>query len=243
MPYYPDIQAEAYNPRYVPRPDPLPIPAAAWNDEPTYCLQVNDEWVSHILGVMDALDQPDTWQGTEAEIDAARAQVNEIMAALMERCETVPPTAAYIVGEIRYFAAESAVPDGWVLCVGQELSRTTYADLFAVTDILYGEGNGVDTFRAPNLQGKVPVGSTGGSPYYAGLSGGEASHTLTVDEMPNHRHTVPVHAANTAGGGSSGVEIAGGTTNSGYIGGDQPHNNMQPYLVLVPAIYTGVLSG
>lgn len=73
-------------PRYAPRLQPTPIPEAAWNDEPLFCLEVNDEWVSHILGVLIALDQQDTWIGTDDEIFAARQQVNEIMAAFMERC-------------------------------------------------------------------------------------------------------------------------------------------------------------
>jgi len=74
-------------PEYVPRPQPTIIPTAAWNDTPLFCLKVNDEWVSHILGVLTALDQPDTWVGTEEEIYAARQQVNEIMLMLMTQCE------------------------------------------------------------------------------------------------------------------------------------------------------------
>lgn len=73
-------------PRYAPRIKPTPIPTAAWNDEPLFCLQVNDEWVSHILGALTVLDQPDTWQGTDDEIRAAREQVNQLMLAFMERC-------------------------------------------------------------------------------------------------------------------------------------------------------------
>lgn len=72
---------------YVPRPQATEIPTAAWNDTPLYCLRVNDAWVSHVLGVLAALDQPDTWIGTADEIDAARQQVNEIMLALMTQCE------------------------------------------------------------------------------------------------------------------------------------------------------------
>ncbi len=73
-------------PRYAPRPNALPIPEARWNDEPLFCLEVNDEWVSHILGVMSAMDQADTWQGDEDAIRDARQQVNEIMLAFMEVC-------------------------------------------------------------------------------------------------------------------------------------------------------------
>lgn len=87
MPAYTEEGALLTVPRYAPRIKATPIPTAAWNDAPLFCLKVNDEWVSHLLGVMTALDQPDTWLGTKEQIDAARAQVNEIMAALMEACE------------------------------------------------------------------------------------------------------------------------------------------------------------
>lgn len=74
-------------PRYAPRLQATPIPGARWDDEPLYCLKVNDEWVSHILGVLGAMDQPDTWVGTPDEIYDARQQVNEIMVAFMENCD------------------------------------------------------------------------------------------------------------------------------------------------------------
>lgn len=74
-------------PRYAPRLQPTIIPGAAWNDAPLFCLKLNDEWVSHVLGVMAALDQPDTWLGTAEEIYAARQQVNEIMVAFMTMCD------------------------------------------------------------------------------------------------------------------------------------------------------------
>jgi hypothetical protein len=74
-------------PRYATRLKPTPIPGAAWNDAPLFCLKLNDEWVSHVLGVLTALDQPDTWLGTKDEIYAARQQVNEIMVAFMTMCD------------------------------------------------------------------------------------------------------------------------------------------------------------
>lgn len=87
-----DIDAVLEEPRYAPRPRPTPIPSAAWNADPTYCLTVNDSWVSHILGALEVLDQDDTWNGTDDERSAARDQANEIMAALMQKCEDTMAT-------------------------------------------------------------------------------------------------------------------------------------------------------
>jgi len=86
MPGIQDVVSHLSVPRYAPRTQPLAIPEAAWNDEPLFCLKVNDEWLSHVLGVLIALDQQDTWIGTDEEIWLARQQVNEIMASLMEGC-------------------------------------------------------------------------------------------------------------------------------------------------------------
>lgn len=78
---------------------------------------------------------------------------------------------------------------------------------------------------------RVTVGA--GGEYQAGTVGGEKEHTLTVDEMPNHNHSV------LSGGGSNsrpGIEVAtsssGATENWAILssGDDKPHNNMQPYI-------------
>lgn len=49
-------------------------------------------------------------------------------------------------------------PAGWLICDGQAVSRTTYADLFAVIGITYGAGDGTTTFNVPDLRGRTVVG-------------------------------------------------------------------------------------
>jgi len=71
-------------PRYAPRLKPTPIPTAEWDAAPLYRVCLNDEWVSHIIGLLMVLDQPDTWIGTDEEVLAARRQVNEIILHFME---------------------------------------------------------------------------------------------------------------------------------------------------------------
>jgi hypothetical protein len=82
-----DDEAVQRLPFYVVRPEPSLIPTPNIFEEPTRCLKINEHWASHFLGVLDALDQPDTWIGTEEEIEAARNQVREAIAMFSKDCD------------------------------------------------------------------------------------------------------------------------------------------------------------
>lgn len=80
-----------------------------------------------------------------------------------------------------------------------------------------------------------------GAKYKAGDTGGESEHALTIDEMPNHNHNVMLNTGmDDANFSASSSEFQGGDTNApilntSYIhstGGNQPHNNMPPYLTV-----------
>ena len=80
-----------------------------------------------------------------------------------------------------------------------------------------------------------------GDTYAAGATGGEAEHTLTVDEMPRHRHDFQASYPDVATGSEvNGKILAGGDSNqwlynfaqTGESGWDEPHNNMPPYLAV-----------
>jgi microcystin-dependent protein len=91
--------------------------------------------------------------------------------------------------------ASSTVPTGWLLCDGQAVSRTTYAELFAIISTNYGTGNGTTTFNVPNLKGRVPVGLDSAQTEFDVLAetGGAKTHTLTTAQMPVHTHTQNAH--------------------------------------------------
>lgn len=107
-----------------------------------------------------------------------------------------------VIGSILMFAGETA-PDGWLLCNGQAVSRTDYADLFAVIGVAYGSGDTSTTFNLPDLGGRVPVGVN--DTYLVGGHGGSETHYITTDEMPAHNHTAStaIAGAHTHGVGDN----------------------------------------
>ena len=151
---------------------------------------------------------------------------------------------ANITGSITMYAGATA-PNGWLICDGSAVSRTDYADLFSIIGTTYGTGDGSTTFNIPNLKGRVPVGLDTSDTSFdtLGETGGEKTHTLTIDEMPSHNHIEQY-------GSLAWVDEAGlGETATGHkptwnaqstlkanitknTGGGQAHNILQPYIVM-----------
>ena len=155
------------------------------------------------------------------------------------------------VGEIRPFGFNFA-PTGWAQCNGQLLPISQNTALFALLGTFYG-GDGKSTFALPNLNGKSPLAY--GDPFdlserLVGEEGGSSFVTLIQSEMPVHDHALS--GTTTIGEVSTPVGSAPLSRSSGkaayhapdgnmttlapqtisVAGGDQPHNNLMPYLVL-----------
>jgi microcystin-dependent protein len=87
------------------------------------------------------------------------------------------------IGTILSYGGENA-PTGWMLCQGQAISRTTYAELFAVIGTAFGTGDGSTTFNIPDLRGEFLRGAGTNSHTNQG-SGGAVGEHQDATEFPN----------------------------------------------------------
>jgi len=161
--------------------------------------------------------------------------------------------------------SDSSVPTGFLECNGAAVSRSTYADLFAIIGTTYGSGDGSTTFDLPDLQDNVAVGksgtknlaSTGGANTVTStgnVGGSTANATLSTAQLASHTHGLKV--VNGPGGTPSNQYDTGGNgvnrddiVNAAGSGSGHSHNMsanftgdatsvLQPYLTIIYIIKT-----
>jgi microcystin-dependent protein len=155
------------------------------------------------------------------------------------------------VAEIRIFGFNFA-PKGWAFCDGQLMPLSQNTALFSLLGTTYG-GDGKSNFALPNLQGNAPMfwgQGPGLSLRDIGETGGSETVSLLESEIPAHAHTVRAATdpadlnapspSRSLTRSTSGFAYQSSASGLGAMspsalapaGGDQPHNNMMPYLTL-----------
>ncbi len=139
-------------------------------------------------------------------------------------------------------------PLNWAFCDGQVIPISQNDTLFNLIGTTYG-GDGQETFRLPDLQGRFPIHNgtlQGGSTYVIGQVGGTETVTLTTQQLPIHNHAANVNTGagtNTlttdafwAGSALNNFSTAAPSTPMAPTiqpaGGNQPHENMMPFLAV-----------
>ncbi len=156
----------------------------------------------------------------------------------------------------------TAPPTGFLLEDGSAISRTVYADLFAVIGTTYGAGDGTFTFNLPDSRGRAGVNLSSDAEFATiGQKTGSKTEALTIAQIPSHTHTQNAHQhidgfAGVNAGATYGVTTSGPgningqsgqntlyhpitsttTATNQYTGGSGAHNNIQPSIVASFAI-------
>lgn len=178
--------------------------------------------------------KPITINGTETAEEYFKNSNNQ-----WEKILNQPSGDTLPIGSIAQFGGETA-PTNWLICDGQAVSRETYSELFAVIGTTYGDGNGSTTFNLPDFSSRSPMGlgtgtdGTNSETTTLGETKGEYEHTLTINEMPKHQHTITRRKDPSGLGNYEFVGQSGGGTivneHTGNSGGDQSHNTIHPVL-------------
>lgn len=157
--------------------------------------------------------------------------------------------------------SDSSIPSGFLECDGSNISRTTYADLFAVIGTTYGSGDGSTTFGLPDLidkccQNESPsktLATSGGANTTAttgNVSANLGNTTISNPTMAQHSHNITCNSGSAGGPGNPSVS-PGNVTNTPSTGGGGAHNHpisanfsgdsnsvLQPYITMVYIIKT-----
>ena len=160
--------------------------------------------------------------------------------------------------------AGATAPTGWLLCFGQAVNRTTYADLFAIISTTFGVGDGSTTFNVPDFRGRVglPADNMGGSSANrvvatqadnVGQASGAETVALTTAMLASHTHSLlcSVEAGDQSAPASNKSIAASANTyiidpastaiepsSIGSSGSGAAHDNMPPYLTINKIIKT-----
>lgn len=173
----------------------------------------------------------------------------EALAAKETPTPSIAPLASDpFIGTVALFAFDYP-PVGWMLCNGSLLPISSYQELFSLLGTRYG-GDGISNFALPDFRGRMPVGvgQGAGNNLVMGQTGGTATNTISVAQLPSHSHSFNVSAnpgtsfvatGNFPANNRDGILHYGTTANQtmasqaiSATGGGQALNNMPPFLGL-----------
>ncbi|CAF0739205.1 unnamed protein product [Adineta ricciae] len=161
--------------------------------------------LSNALNIFSSLNNETLYAALEnITILASLNLTSDSSATESQTSNTSIPNENFLTGEIKLYAGSSPPSPSWLLCNGSIVSRSAYPRLFSVIGTRYGQGTNSETFRLPDLRGRVPIGVDPEQTRLInatdlGNEGGRSSHTLTIDQLPTHQHNSGSFETSSAG--------------------------------------------
>ena len=200
------------------------------NFEPTdplvcHTLKLRPSLWAVVFDTMQRLGEPYSW----IQDDPTAATPDEVAAEINKATDDMVFAGCIMIGQVMMLATDA--PEWTLLCDGTSYDREDYPELYAVLDPAFIVD--ADHFTVPDLLDRFAFLGTS-----VGDTGGESSHVLTTGEIPAHQHTevtTGITGLFVAPGEVPAI-IAPGADLTGSTGGGNAHNNMPPYLTLLPVI-------
>lgn len=216
--------------------------------EGTRCIKVyipdDDSFIHLLAGLLALAGSEGNYVQADADkaADLAQQWRNAYLQSDWNQCEA----AVIPVGAIMQYGA-GGVPDGWLLCDGNEVLKADYLDLWNTITTAWGTATlGDDYFVLPDFRNKSAYGyqSGGGATKTFGSTHGAETVTLTESQIPAHSHAAPVSGAASGSVGNTAVYSGGlflePRLNTQTTGGGESHNNLHPVAICGFIIYAGV---
>ena len=185
---------------------------------------IPENFVPHVMGALGELTYADNWEqdGTLTPDECA-----EFMGAMWESIR-----GCGVIGEVKYFAT-ATLPAGFLPCDGATYNRVDYPLLYSALHSSFIVD--ADHFITPGVSDRVIAGS--GTTLSVGDTVGNETHTMTIEELVPHDHTIP-WLATFPYGEIPEISVVGGilTQNTGQTGNGEPFSIVQPTIALLVGI-------
>lgn len=214
--------------------DGTPLPANLSGNIVQRLIEIDEALLYLINGALVYLvDKEPLEQTGTLTPENARNALSEMFYVYLDESVTIMPVGSIIMWTM------ATIPDRWLICDGAAYLKSEYPELYALFGGKYGENP--TFFGVPDMTFRSPFGASISTEL--DVEQGEMEHTLTVDEIPSHRHTQRIGT----GGGTNALAV--GTTNNANAtatrdnlndtGGGGSHNNLHPVYGVYYIVYAG----